>query len=131
MPIFSFVSLFSLDRRYILYCRGTATVLILLLTLIMTGAPIESLDILIKTYSQRIPFIILRHLDQQRKAQFRFLERLFERITKLKSHLIFNETCINNQLLPTYICALQLKNVSELLFACMVMCMLICVYWYA
>ena len=102
----------------------------------MTGAPIESLDILIKTYSQRIPFIILRHLDQQRQTQFRFLEKLFEKITKLKSHLIFNETCINNQLLPTYICTLQLKNVSELLFACMDMlicahmCLLVCMIIY-
>ena len=62
----------------------------------MTGAPVESLDILMKTWSQWLSFIVLRHLDELQKAQFRILERLFEKITKLKSYLIFNETYIHN-----------------------------------
>ena len=60
----------------------------------MTGAPFESLDILMKTCSQWLSFIILRHLDQQQKAQFRIFEVLFEKITNLKNHQIFNETYI-------------------------------------
>ena len=60
----------------------------------MTGAPFESLDILMKTCSQWLSFIILRHLDQQQKAQFRVFEVLFEKITNLKNHQIFNKTYI-------------------------------------
>ena len=77
--------------------------------------PVESLIILIKTCRQWLSFTILRHLDRQQKAQFRILERLFEKITKLKSHLIFNETCINNQLLPTYTNIYISKNLTTLL----------------
>ena len=64
----------------------------------MTGAPVESLDILIKTCSHWLSFIVLRHLDELQKAQFRILERLFEKITKLKNYLIFNETYIHNNI---------------------------------
>ena len=60
----------------------------------MTGAPFESLDILMKNCSQWLSFIILRHQDQQQKAQFRIFQVLFEKITNLKSHQIFNETYI-------------------------------------
>ena len=60
----------------------------------MTGAPFESLDILMKNCSHWLSFIILRHQDQQQKAQFRIFEVLFEKITNLKSHQIFNETYI-------------------------------------
>ena len=60
----------------------------------MTGAPFESLDILMKTCSQWLSFIILRHLDQQQKAQFRVFEVLFEKLTNLKNHQIFNKTYI-------------------------------------
>ena len=62
----------------------------------MTGAPVESLDILMKTCRQWLSFIVLRHLDELQKAQFRILERLFEKITKLKSYLNFNETYKHN-----------------------------------
>ena len=58
----------------------------------MTGAPFESLDILMKTCNQWLSFIILRQLDQQQKALFRIFEVLFEKITNLKNHQIFNET---------------------------------------
>ena len=62
----------------------------------VVGAPVESLDILMKTCSQWLSFIVSRHLGELQKAQFRILERLFEKITKLKSYLIFNETYIHN-----------------------------------
>ena len=48
-------------------------------TLMMTGAPVESLDILMKTCSQWLSFKILRHQDQLQNAQFRILERILEK----------------------------------------------------
>ena len=45
----------------------------------MTGAPVESLDILMKTCSQWLSFKILRHQDQLQNAQFRILERILEK----------------------------------------------------
>ena len=48
-----------------------------------------------KTCGQWLSFIVLRHLGELQKAQFRILERLFEKNTKLKSYLIFNETYIH------------------------------------
>ena len=64
----------------------------------MTGAPLESLDILANEDLQPLSFIYNFKtpgpLDQQQKTQLRIFEVLFEQITNFKSHQIFNETYI-------------------------------------
>jgi len=45
---------------------------------------------------------ILRSSNRITLAKFRDLERISIKLEKARSHLSFNETCINNELLPTY-----------------------------
>ena len=43
-----------------------------------------------------------KHAREEEKSAFRKVERLSEKVIKIKSHLEFNKTCIINKLLPTY-----------------------------
>ena len=49
-----------------------------------------------------VSFSILNTASQVELTKFRELERLSKKVIKESSHLSFNETCINNELLPTY-----------------------------
>ena len=46
--------------------------------------------------------VILKISDLNIKNKFRKLERISLKIAAVKSHLMFNETCLNNNLLPKY-----------------------------
>jgi len=52
--------------------------------------------------SRWFSFSILRSSTRDILAEFRVLERLILKVVRSQSHLNFNETCINNNLLPTY-----------------------------
>ena len=47
-------------------------------------------------------FTILRHSSREFIQFFRKIEKLLIKINKLKGHLSFNDTCLNNSLLPIY-----------------------------
>ena len=47
-------------------------------------------------------FTAFKYADNNEKISFRKIERLQNKIIKLKCHLQFNETCIVNKMLPTY-----------------------------
>ena len=55
-----------------------------------------------KFLTKWLSFIILKRSNIEIVTCFRKVEGLTTRITKLKSHLSFNETCLINKLLPTY-----------------------------
>ena len=63
------------------------------------GSP-ESLCI--KVVKKWLSFISLRTAIPATKLKFRDIEKLRYKLTALQSHLCFNETCLNNNLLPTY-----------------------------
>ena len=46
--------------------------------------------------------IILRSLDNDKKAKFRELEKTSIKLTETRSHQLFNKCCMINNLLPTY-----------------------------
>ena len=46
---------------------------------------------------------MLRVTNEEIKLKFRQLEKYKLKNLKAKSHLVFNETCLNNNLLPVYI----------------------------
>ena len=46
--------------------------------------------------------ILLRFLKRNKKTLYRNLERSTLKFEKNKSHAMFNETCYNNDILPTY-----------------------------
>ena len=58
-----------------------------------------NLCIFISTWLSRC---ILKTAPLGMKAKFRELERLHLKIIKERSHLKFNEVCLNNALLPNY-----------------------------
>ena len=47
-------------------------------------------------------FTAFKYADNNEKISFKKIERLQNKIIKLKCHLQFNETCIVNKMLPTY-----------------------------
>ena len=47
-------------------------------------------------------FAAFKYAENNEKIAFRKIERLQNKIIKLKCNLQFNETCIINKLLPTY-----------------------------
>ena len=47
-------------------------------------------------------FTAFKYADNNEKIAFRKIERLKNKIIKLKCHLKFNDTCIINKMLPTY-----------------------------
>ena len=47
-------------------------------------------------------FVILRICSEATKLKFREVEKVALKIRLLKSHLSFNETCLDNKLLPTF-----------------------------
>ena len=47
-------------------------------------------------------FTAFKYADNNEKIAFRKIERLQNKIIKLKCHLQFNETCIINKILPTF-----------------------------
>ena len=69
----------------------------------MTGCAVESLEVLInKCVIKWLSFVILKCLTPSQKSLLRRVEKTQEKLVKLKNHLLFNETCIRNKLLPTY-----------------------------
>ena len=57
------------------------------------------LNILLSRWLSRC---ILRVTKEKNKEKFRQLEKYKVKNLKAKSHLFFNETCLNNNLLPVY-----------------------------
>ena len=57
------------------------------------------LNILLSRWLSRC---ILRVTSEKIKLKFRQLEKCKLKNIKEKSHLVFNETCLNNNLLPVY-----------------------------
>jgi len=49
-----------------------------------------------------LSFIILKNTNRDVLKLFRDLERIKIKLVKKRSHLVFNQTCLNNKLLPTY-----------------------------
>ena len=49
-----------------------------------------------------LSYTILTSLEDNIKSEFRILERKSIKLIKTTNHLLYNETCINNSLLPTY-----------------------------
>ena len=45
---------------------------------------------------------ILRSITIEQLSQFRVVEKISVKIDKYKCHLLYNETCLNNNLLPKY-----------------------------
>ena len=67
----------------------------------MTAGTVESLEI--KKYASLwLSFTAIKHIPPEVRLLFRRVEKLQQKSEKLTSHLRFNETCIINQLLPTY-----------------------------
>ena len=52
--------------------------------------------------SPELSFSVLNACSEEQKSKFRLCERNLLKITCISSHLSFNETCVNNNLLPTY-----------------------------
>ena len=52
--------------------------------------------------SPELSFSVLNACSDEQKSKFRLCERTLLKITCISSHLSFNETCVNNNLLPTY-----------------------------
>ena len=46
--------------------------------------------------------LILKILKSNEKSLFRFLEKTTIKLLEIKLHRLFNETCLNNDLLPIY-----------------------------
>ena len=46
--------------------------------------------------------IILRSMSTVQMSQYRVVEKLGVKLEKYKCHLLYNETCLNNDLLPKY-----------------------------
>ena len=58
---------------------------------------------IIKKYANKwMSFTAFKYSDNNEKIAFIKIERLQNKIIKLKCHLQFNETCIINKMLPTY-----------------------------
>ena len=58
---------------------------------------------IIKKYATKwMSFAAFKYAENNEKIAFRKIERLQNKIIKLKCNLQFNETCIINKLLPTY-----------------------------
>ena len=58
---------------------------------------------IIKKYATKwMSFTAVKYADNNEKIAFIKIERLQNKIIKLKCHLQFNETCIINKMLPTY-----------------------------
>ena len=56
-----------------------------------------------KEYATKwMSFTAFKYADNNEILAFRKIERLQNKIIKLKCHLQFNETCIINKMLPTY-----------------------------
>jgi len=53
-------------------------------------------------FTQWFSLIILKICNSDELHKYRELERIKLKIVRNRSHLCFNETCINNKLLPTY-----------------------------
>ena len=49
-----------------------------------------------------LSFTILRTCDGEVKNRYRKLEKIAVKVIKVRSNLKFNETCLINELLPTY-----------------------------
>ena len=45
---------------------------------------------------------LLSSVDQESKKSFRALEKLFKKYTNTKFGVLFNQTCLNENLLPNY-----------------------------
>ena len=52
--------------------------------------------------SQELSFSILNSCSMDVKNVYRKVENSLVNIVKISSHLCFNETCVNNNILPTY-----------------------------
>ena len=46
--------------------------------------------------------IILKILNTQQIQKFRTLEKEMTKLTTTQAHRLFNETCINNKVMPSY-----------------------------
>ena len=55
-----------------------------------------------KAITKWLSFVILKTCDIQVKNEYRKLERIKLKLEIVKSHLLFNETCVINKLLPVY-----------------------------
>ena len=55
-----------------------------------------------KFLSLWLSFVILRISNEEIKLKFRKIERISLKIVHLSCHLSFNETCLDNSLLPQY-----------------------------
>lgn len=49
-----------------------------------------------------LSYSILDSLEENIKSKFRHLEKISIKLIKTINHRLYNETCINNALLPTY-----------------------------
>ena len=61
-----------------------------------------------KLVSTWMSFVILRISSEAAKLKFREVEKVALKICFLNSHLSFNETCLNNKLLPTFTCIIYI-----------------------
>ena len=55
-----------------------------------------------KYFIKWFSFIILRTIPEDTKNKFRLLEKSLKKLKKTQCHLVFNETCVRNELLPKY-----------------------------
>jgi len=60
------------------------------------------MSIVTKILVKWLSLTILRSSNRPTLVLFRELERINIKLEKARSHLSFNETCLNNKLLPTY-----------------------------
>ena len=55
-----------------------------------------------KYFIKWLSFIILRKIPEDTKNKFRLLEKSSKKLNKTQCHLVFNETCVRNELLPKH-----------------------------
>jgi len=59
-------------------------------------------DIARNTFTYWLSLSILKTSPPSIKLKYREVEKIAIKLAKTESHLLFNETCLNNRLLPTY-----------------------------
>ena len=55
-----------------------------------------------KTIAKWLSRIILKTSNRETKSAYRDLEKNYKKLARELSHLNYNETCINNDILPKY-----------------------------
>ena len=76
---------------------------VLLSFILENGPAVRFQRSIIKKYATKwLSFTAFKYADNNEILAFRKIERLQNKIIKLKCHLQFNETCIINKMIPTY-----------------------------